>query len=102
MEENLDKEIIEAVEFIKKNSPKLHLYVCGKLLEKAERGTLKIKAINARKTLGSIFHISREHQLKILNELENYKLILKINRKEYLIPISNKEYQEIFDKPLDS
>ena len=100
--EEIDKEIIETVEFIKKNSPKLHLYVCGKLLEKAERGTLKIKAINARKTLGSIFHISREHQLKILNELESYKLILKINRKEYIIPISSQEYQNIFDRPLDS
>lgn len=102
MKENLDKEIIEAVEFIKENSPKLHLYVCGKLLENAERGTLKIKAITARKTLGSIFHISRESQLKILNELEDYKLILKINRKEYLIPITSIEYQEIFDRPLDS
>ena len=100
--EKIDKEIIEAVRFIKKNSPKLHLYVAGKLLEKAERGTLKIKAINARKTLGSIFHISREHQLKILSELENYKLILKINRKEYLIPITEKEYTELFEKPLDS
>ncbi len=100
--DNLDKEIIEAVEFIKKNSPKLHLCVAAKLLEKAERGTLKIKAINARKTLGSIFHISREHQLKILNELENYKLILKINRKEYLIPITRIECQDIYESPLDS
>ena len=101
MKENLDKEIIKAVEFIKKNSPKLHLYVCGKLLERAERGTLKIKAIDARKTLGSIFHISRESQLKILNELEHYKLILKVNRKEYIIPISRQEYQELFDKKLE-
>ncbi len=102
MEENIDKQIIEAVEFIKENSPKLHLYVAAKLLEKAERGTLKIKAINARKTLGSIFHISRESQLKILAELENYKLILKINRKEYMIPISRLECEELFDRPLDS
>lgn len=102
MKENLDKEIIKAVEFIKKNSPKLHLYVCGKLLEKAERGTFKVKAIDARKTLGSIFHINRESQLKILNELEKYKLILKINRKEYIIPISRQEYIELFDRPLDS
>ena len=102
MEENLDKEIIEAVEFIKENSPKLHLYVTAKLLEKSERGTLKIKAIDARKTLGSIFHISRECQLKILNELERYKLLLKVNRKEYLIPITSEDYQELFDKPLDS
>lgn len=102
MGENIEKEIVEAVKFIKKNSPKLHLYVCGKLLEKAERGTLKIKAINARKTLGSIFHISRESQLKILNELEKYKLILKINRKEYIIPITSEEYRDLFDKPLIS
>lgn len=102
MEENIDKEIIEAVEFIKNNSPKLHLYVCGKLLEKAERGTLKIRAIDARKTLGSIFHISRDSQLKILNELESYKLILKINRKEYIIPITNTEYQKLFDRNLHS
>lgn len=100
MEDNLDKEIVEAVEFIKKNSPKLQLYVCGKLLEKSERGTYKIKAIDARKTLGSIFHIPREAQLRILAELESYRLILKINRKEYFIPIRREEYQELFDKPL--
>ncbi len=102
MKENLDKKIIEAVEFIKENSPKLHLYVCGKLLEKAERGTLKIKATEARKTLGSIFHINRESQLRILAELEDYKLILRISRKEYIIPISNAEYQELFNKKLNS
>lgn len=102
MGEDIEKEILEAIEFIKENSPKLHLYVCGKLLEKTERGTHKITAIAARKYLGSIFHISRECQLKILSELEKYKLILRLSRKEYLIPINEEEYQDIFNKPLHS
>lgn len=99
--EKEEKEIIEAIQFIKKNSPKLHLYVCGKLLERAERGTFKIKAIEARKCLGSIFHINREAQLKILNELEDFRLILKLNRKEYLIPITHEDYEELFNRHLD-
>lgn len=98
MKEDIDKEIIEAVQFIKKNSPKLHLYVCAKLLEKSEKGSSILSALEARRTLGSIFHISRKCQLRILKELEDYKLILKINKKEYLIPINEIEYQEIFER----
>lgn len=101
MNQEPEQEIIEAVEFIKENSPKLHLYICGKLLESAEKGTLKIRCLEARKVLGSIFHIGRQAQLKILRELENYKLLLKINRKEYLIPITSEEYEELFNRVLE-
>ena len=96
-----EQEILKAVEFIKKNSPKLHLYVAGKLLERTDKGTFKIKAVEARRTLGSIFHVSKQSQLKILKELEMYKLILRVNRKEYLIPITSEEYLELFEKPLE-
>ena len=96
-----ETEILEAVEYIKANSPKLHLYVCGKLLEQCERGSLRLKALEARRCLGSIFHVNKQSQLKILKELEMYKLILKVNRKEYLIPITQEDYSELFDKPLE-
>jgi len=95
-----EQEIIEAIKFIKKNSPKLHLYVAGKLLERTEKGTFRLKFIQARRTLGSIFHINKQAQLKILKELEMYKLILKVNRKEYLIPITHEEYESFFKEPL--
>jgi len=94
-------EILDAVNFIKDNSPKLHLYVCGKLLERRKRGTFRIRVVDARKTLGSIFHISKNSQLKILKELESYKLILRISNKEYLIPITPEEYETLFNKPLN-
>lgn len=95
-----EEQILEAIKYIKCNSPKLHLYFCGKLLEKAERGTHRIKQIEARRSLGSILHISRNAQQKILDELELYKLLLRLNRKEYLIPITYQEYEELFSTPL--
>jgi hypothetical protein len=101
MKEELEKKIIEAIEFIKENSPKLHLYITAKLLERSERGTSRIKTIEARRILGSIFHISRDSQLKILRELEEYRLILRINKKEYLIPITKEGYEKIFNRQLN-
>ncbi len=92
-----EKEILDAIHFIKENSPKLHLYVTGKLLEYTERGSFRLKAEKARKALGSIFHINKKSQLRILGELEEYKLILRINRKEYLIPITADDYVEMFE-----
>jgi len=38
MKQEIEFQIIKAVEFIKKNSPKLHLYVAGKLLANSDRG----------------------------------------------------------------
>lgn len=95
-----EQEILEAVNFIKKNSPKLHLYVAASMLSRTERGSFIIRTIEARRTLGSIFHINKQAQLKILKELEMYKLILKINRKEYFIPITSDDYEELFNEPL--
>ena len=95
-----EQQILEALKFIKKHSPKLHLYVAASLLSRTEKGTHRIAFIEIRRTLGSIFHISKQSQLKILKELEMYKLILKINRREYLIPITYEEYEKMFDEPL--
>ena len=95
-----EQEIIEALNFIKDNSPKLHLYVAATMLSRTEKGTFRLKAIEARRTLGSIFHINKQAQLKILKELEMYKLILRLNRKEYLIPITSEDYEELFNEPL--
>lgn len=95
-----EHEIIEVMKFIKKNSPKLHLYVAASMLSRVDRGTFRIRAIEARRTLGSIFHVNKQSQLTILRELEIYKLILKINRKEYLIPFTKEEYEELFQQPL--
>lgn len=95
-----ENEIIEALKIIKKHSPKLHLYLAAKLLERTEKGTYKIKAIECRRTLGSIFHINKQSQLKILEELEAYRLILRVNRKEYIIPFTEEDYQDIFKEPV--
>lgn len=95
-----EKEIIESLDFIKRNSPQLHLYTCGKLLERAERGTSIIRQLDARRSLGSILHISKNAQLVILKELEFFQLLIKINRKEYLIPITFEEYNRLFNIPL--
>lgn len=95
-----NEDILEAFKFIKKNSPKLHLYICGKFLENTTKGSLRIKMIDARRILGSIFHISKQSQITILKELEMYKLLLPINRKEYLIPISPEDYEELYQQPL--
>jgi len=35
-----------------------------------------------------------------MNELQKYKLLLRISKKEYLIPITKEEYKELFDKKL--
>jgi len=95
---DIEEKIVEAIEYIKANSPRLHLYICGRLLEKAERGTLKIKKKEAKKALGSIFHISRDAQYSIIKELEEFKLLLSISNKEYLIPITKKDYENMFKK----
>ena len=71
-----------------------------KLLERVEKGSSKIKVVEARRTLGSIFHINKQSQLKILEELEMYKLLLRVNRKEYIVPFTREEYEEIFKEPL--
>jgi len=92
------REIIEALEFIKNNSPKLHLYVAASILSRVNKGTHRISFVDIRKTLGSIFHVNKQSQIMILKELESYKLILRINRKEYLIPFTKEEYEKMFNE----
>lgn len=99
-EKKEETEIVEALKIIKKYSPKLHLYVAAKLLEKAGKGTHQIKEVEARRQLGTIFHISRESQLRIIKELENYRLLIKVDKGLYLIPLTEQEYEILFNKPL--
>ena len=93
-----EQEILEALKVIKESAPKLHLYVAASILSRVEKGTSRIKVIEARKTLGSIFHVNKQSQLKILKELETYQLLIRSNRKEYIVPFSREEYEELFNE----
>jgi len=47
MGKTIEEKIVEAIQFIKSNSPILHLYICGKLLETQKRN-IKIRYQNKK------------------------------------------------------
>lgn len=89
------KDITKSLSYIKKNCPVLHLYVCGKLLEKTKTNIISLDKI--RSILGTIFHIPRQFQNPIIRELISMKLLIRKSRGELIITITKDEYNSLIN-----
>jgi hypothetical protein len=85
--------IISSINYIKKNCPKLHLYICGKLLEKTRVNIIEMRQL--RFILGSVFHIPKGLQTQIIKELIEMKLLIRKNKYELIITITKSEYENL-------
>jgi len=80
-------------EIINKESPTLYRQIAKKLLEKYPNR--KITRDEARRVLGLCFKVGRKYKGRVFKELEDYGLLIFVNKHEFFINYIDLEAEDV-------